>query len=136
MKLTLEEFNRIRPLQWHLKNYANKVYNTTINQTDTQLFWLDFMRFVFAPKFKSQYGITEITAFDQTQPVLVTDDLELVLPTDIETAMYYANNKTRPFKFSLNISKTIAMIVGILLIVVLVVLNVRFEKTFNFKNII
>lgn len=136
MKLTIEEFNKIRPLQWHLKNYANKVYNTTANQTDTQLFWLDFMRLVFAPKFKSQYGITEITAFDQTQPVLLTDDLDLVLPTDIETAMYYANNKTLPCKFSINISMTLSVVIGIILIIVLVLLNVRYEHKFNFKNII
>lgn len=136
MKLTIEEFNRIRPLQWHLKNYANRTYNTIVSQTETQLFWLDFMRLIFAPKFKNQYGITEISSFDQTQAVLLTDDLNLVLPVDIETAMYFANNKTLPFNFSLKISKTVVMIVGILLICILIVLNVRYEKKFNFRNII
>lgn len=136
MRLTPEEFNRIRPVQWSLKNYGYKVFNTTINQTETKLFWLDFMRLVFAPKFKKQNGITEISIFDLTQPVLITDDLDLLLPTNLETAMYYANNTTLPMKFMVNISKTFILILSIVMIFILIALNIIYGERLNFKNII
>lgn len=136
MRLTLEEFKRIRPLRWSLRSFGDKVYNTTINQTDTQLFWLDFMRLVFAPKFKKQYGVTNIASFDQTQPVLLSDDLELRLPTQLETAMYFANNDSVPMKFAFNISQMTIAIVAVLIIVLLIICNILFEKRLNSRNII
>lgn len=136
MKLTLEEFKRIRPVQWSLKNYGKHVYNTTINQTETQLFWLDFMSLVFAPKFKQQYGIPSIKNFDITQPVLLTDNLELTLPTDVETAMYFANNKTEPVKFSINVSQVFIMIISIVLTVVLLISEHFVSKLVHFERII
>lgn len=136
MKLTLEEFKRIRPVQWYLKNYGKYVYNTTINQTETQLFWLDFMRLVFAPKFKTQFGITSLADFDITQPVLITDDLELKLPTQLETAMYFANNKTPPVNFSININQMLVMIVCIAIFIVLIVGEHFVSKKIQFERII
>lgn len=136
MRLTRAEFNRIRPLQWNLKQYGHKVYNTPMTQTETQLFWLDFIRLVFAPKFKRQYGITRIPTFDQTQPVLLTDDLNLVLPASLETAMYYANNPTVPMSFSINVSQLSALVVGIVLILGLLVLNVLYGNRFPTRFII
>ncbi|ACH96202.1 Ac68-like protein [Oryctes rhinoceros nudivirus] len=136
MKLTIEEFKRIRPVQWSLRNFGKHVYNTTINQTETQLFWLDFMRLVFAPKFKTQYGVPKITNFDITQPVLMTDDLDLKLPTNIETAMYFANNTTVPVRFSINVNQLLVAIVAIVIIVALIVSEHFISKRIQFEQII
>lgn len=127
MFLTRDEFNRIRPLQWTIQNYGNTVYNTINGRTETQLFWLDFMRLVFAPKYTLQNGIITIDNFDQTQPVLLTDDLELILPNDIDLAMYYANNTTLPMKFIINIPKLIVLVMVLLTFIILIVLNVKFD---------
>lgn len=121
MKLTLEEFKLIRPVQWRLMNCGTGMYNTPINQTDTQLFWLDFMSLIFAPKFKKQNGVPLITSFDITQPVLITDDLELKLPTQVETAVYFANNTYAPVQFSFNIGQILVAIISILIIIILVI---------------
>lgn len=123
MFLTRDEFERIRPLQWTLQNYGNKVYNTIGSRTETQLFWLDFMRLVFAPKYRKQYGIMTIQNFDKTQPVLLSDDLELIVPADIEMAMYYANNTTLPMNFVINTSQLVAMIVAFVAIAILIIWN-------------
>ena len=96
MRLTKQEFARIRPLQWVLREYGGVAYNSPVDQTSTRLFWLDFMRYVFAPKYAAQRGVTSINGFDTTQPVMLTDDLNLKLPTMLETAMYFANNQTLP----------------------------------------
>lgn len=136
MQLTREEFNRIRQLQWKLQYQGNKVYNTTVTVTDAQLFWLDFMRLVFAPKFKKQNGVATINTFDQTQPVLLTDDLQLVLPTNLETAMYFANNTTLPMKFTVNLSQRTTLVVSVILILILISLNIFYGNKYNFKNII
>ncbi|ATY70253.1 Ac68-like protein [Tomelloso virus] len=136
MKLTLEEFNRIRSVQWRMINYGKKVYNTTINQTETKLFWLDFMSLVFAPKFKTQYGVPSIAEFDITQPVLLTDDLELQLPTQIETAMYFANNTSIPIEFSAKIKQLIVVIVGVIVIILIVVAEHFVSKRVKFEHII
>lgn len=136
MRLTLDEFKKIRKLQWNLRSFGNKTYNTTINQTETQLFWLDFMRNVFAPKFKKQFGLTYISDFDQTQPVLLTDDLELKLPTQLETAMYFANNVTPPVTFAFNISQSIVTGLAIVTLIIILILHVLYSKKINFKRII
>lgn len=136
MKLTLEEFKRIRPIQWCLRNYGKHVYNTSINQTETKLFWLDFIRLVFAPKFKQQFGITELSDFDITQPILLTDDLELTLPTQIETAMYFANNKTPPIQFKININQLLTMIATIIIFVVIIIGEHFVSKRIHFEKII
>lgn len=136
MKLTLEEFRRIRPVQWCLRDFGKHVYNTTINQTETKLFWLDFLSLVFAPKFKSQYGVPVISEFDITQPVLLSDDLELKLPTQMETAMYFANNTTTPIKFSVNISQLTVTIIAIIIIIVLIISEHFVSKRFKFEKII
>lgn len=136
MQLTLEEFNRIRPLQWRLRVYAGKAYNTPVDETQTQLFWLDFIRLVFAPKFKQQNGITKILQFDQTQPVLMTDDLNLILPTQMETAMYFANNKTLPMKFSIPVNQIVILVVAVTIIITTVVCNVLFANQLQWKLVI
>lgn len=96
MRLTNQEFALIRPLQWVLCEYGNVVYNTPVDQTSTRLFWIDFMRYVFAPKYGTQCGITSINDFDTTQPVLLSEDMNLKLPTILETAMYFSNNQRFP----------------------------------------
>ncbi|KAI5630630.1 pif-6 [Venturia canescens] len=123
MKLTIEEFKRIRPLQWCLKEVDGKVYNTTINQTQTRLFWIDFMRLVFAPKYARQRGVTHIGDFEPDMPVLITNDLQLELPSVLETAMYYANNQTLPKIFSVSIPQLFILIIGIVFLLGILVLG-------------
>lgn len=106
MILKEEEFQKIRPLEWTIREYGGELYNTLTNETDTRLFWYDFMRFVFAPKFSRQWGVTRIQSFDQTQPVLIDDNLSLRLPTELETAAYYADNTTLPMSFALPFTQT------------------------------
>lgn len=101
MILKKEEFKQIRPLEWTVREYGGVMYNTLADETDTRLFWYDFMRLVFAPKFSRQWGVTQVPSFDQTQPVLMDDNLGLRLPTELETAAYYADNTTLPMLFTL-----------------------------------
>lgn len=98
MRMTSEEFARIRPLQWALRDYGGGVaYHSPVDRTSTRLFWLDFIRYVFAPKYKAQRGVTSIyTAFDTSQPVMLSEGLDLKLPTMMETAVYFADNQTLP----------------------------------------
>lgn len=121
MFLTKSEFDKIRPLQWCLKDFGGKLYNTTLSKTETELFWIDFMRHVFAPKFKQQFGVQSIPNFDQTQPVILTNDLELKLPDLLETAMYYGNNQTLPFSFSIDISHTFVFVVAMIIMFLLLI---------------
>lgn len=107
MFLTQFEFNnKIRKFKWHIKEIGNKNYYTLHGETDTHLFWYDFMKNIFAEKFKNQQAITNISVFDITQPVFITKDFELLLPSELETINYFSqNNKSSPFdKFILNIS--------------------------------
>lgn len=100
------------------------VYNTPSNDIETQLFWLDFMRLVFAPKFKRQNGITEIQKFDQTQPVLLSDSLDLILPAQLESAMYYADNRSEPpMRFQVPVGQVFVLIVAFLLFAAIVVFD-------------
>lgn len=96
MLLTGEEFALIRPLRWVLREYGGKVYNSPVDRTSTRLFWHDFVRHVFAPKYAAQRGVTSIGEFDTSSPVMLTDRLELKLPTALETAAYLADNLTPP----------------------------------------
>lgn len=123
MKLTRSEFARIRPLHWQLKYVGNMVYNTPASDVETELFWLDFMRLIFAPKYKQQHGVTNIQNFDQTQPVLITDSLEILLPVQLETAMYYANNSTEPFRLRLPFSQLAVFVLAIIIMLTLVVFD-------------
>lgn len=137
MKLTRAEFAKIRPLQWQLKYVGDMVYNTPASDVETELFWLDFMRLVFAPKYKLQNGVTDIRNFNQTQPVLITDSLELILPTQLESAMYYANNTTTPFRMQLPFRQLPVLIVAIIVLFIIVVVDfwrLNYKKTTASSN--
>lgn len=133
MILTEEEFSRIRPLKWIVRDIGtDRIINTTATSTDTQLFWLDFMRLVFAPKYKSQNSYTDINQFNINSSVFLSDDLELTLPQDLELAMYYANNKTLPFYFKIVPWKQLTiLIIAVLLICLLMVFNFIYGKPIN-----
>ncbi|KAG8362560.1 pif-6 [Fopius arisanus] len=124
MRLTPEEFKKIRTLHWTVREVGDKLYNTTSNETDTALFWFDFMRNIFAVKFAQQSGVQLITDFDQTQPVLLSDDLQLHLPPQLETAMYYCHNKTLPFIFSINITHTNVFIMGMAILTIILIIDI------------
>lgn len=135
MRLTVSEFNKIRPLHWKVQQIGNDVYYTVSNKTETQLFWMDFMRHVFAPKFKKQNGINTIYNFDQRQAVLITSDLELKLNDPVmEQVAYNAENLTLPFKFSFPIPQMVVMIVSIIIIIITVIANTMFENSFRFSQ--
>lgn len=99
--------------------------NTPANQTFTQLFWLDFLRYVFAPKFRRQVGITSITTFDITSPVLMSDTLDLQLPTPLETVVYYAENMEKPpIAFRINVPQILPFVVACIALLVILVFAV------------
>ena len=118
MLLSVDEFARIRPeLQWGLKEVAGRMYNTPQTQLDTQLFWLDFLRNVFAPRFAKQWGVVQLPNFDIDQPVFISDSLNLLLPTQLEMAVYYADNKDSPaVRFRANISQTSVLSIAVLIL--------------------
>lgn len=123
MKLTTDEFHRIRPLQWTTRVYGNKSYNTLVDSTETQLFWLDFMAHVFAPRFKSQSAISKITNFNTESPVMITDDLTLTLPADLASVIYYSDReRVREFVFR-NIGIATVSVVSVILLLILLVVH-------------
>lgn len=125
MKLTAEEFARIRPLTWQYTNVSDRVYQTTADAISTRLFWLDFLSLIFAPKFATQYGVPTLADFDVDQPVLMTDELELLLPTQAETAMYYADNLVPPFAaFSTGLSSSVVLSLALTAIAIVLALSV------------
>lgn len=131
MRLTGQEFARIRPLQWVLREYGGVAYNSLADQTSTRLFWLDFMRNVFAPKYAAQRGVTSINEFDTTQPVMLSDDMNLKLPTMLETAMYFANNQTLPaqtFVFE-RLNRTAVLTLAVVVFVALALLHYYFSSS-------
>jgi hypothetical protein len=86
MILTREEFKLIRPISWTMKIINDIKYNTPIDSLNASIFWYDFMKYVFAPRFHSQTGVSKLQDFDiMEQPVLLTDDLDLKLPEQMET---------------------------------------------------
>lgn len=118
MFLTKTQFESIRQVSWKLQDFGDKTYYTTVSETDTYLFWFDFMRLVFAPKFKNQQGVSYIPNFDTSQPVLLTPDFELKLPTLIESAIYYAENQQYNAPISLDVSKNIVLLIAEMLLIV------------------
>lgn len=130
MKLTIDEINMIRPLRWTKREFGDSIYNTPINMTHTHLFWFDFFKYIFSKRFSQQFGITEITNFDISQPVLLSDDYELVLPIALETANYYFENKNEPpVRFSINVSKIHVLIISIIALLCLLFLNFQFPQS-------
>lgn len=136
MFLSIDEFKSIRPFQWRIQNYGKKNYNTLTNEVDLQLWWIDFIRLIFVPNFKKQNAITSIPKFDLKQPVLLTDDLELILPNNIETIMYYAKNKTLPIKFSLNITQDVIVFIGVGLLIFIIIIELFLSKFIKFNCLI
>lgn len=90
MHLTKAEFLKIRPLNWTTQTINGKITYTTLSP---QLFWLDFVKFVFLPYFRQQNGITTITNFDINQPVVLFENLELKLSNTLESIVYFAKNQ-------------------------------------------
>lgn len=89
MRLTLEEFSKIRELLWINKEFDGKFVYTLSDLTSTRLFWIDFVRHVFAPKFAGQDGVSKIENFDITSPVYIDESMDLKLPSILESAMYF-----------------------------------------------
>lgn len=109
MRLTPEQFQTIvkgRNFTWTKKDVGGVMYNSLTNQTDTKLFWLAFFKLVFLPKFKTQKAVTRISEFDMSQPVLITDELQLSAPTMVDTVFYFADYAESPMSFRTGIPIT------------------------------
>lgn len=134
MIMSIEEFKRIRPVKWSLKTIGYKTYQTVNNQTDTQLFWIDFLRLVFIQKFRAQKGLTELQNIDITQPILIDPEtLDIQLPDQMETVAYFANNQ-EPLKvlFNVNIPQIITLIVSIILFILLGILHYKRPSAYSY----
>ena len=132
MKLTQAEFkllNDVRPRQWTLKEYGTKVYHTLTLATEVKLFWLEFFTQVFHIKFKNQKNIHVIQNFDMTQPVLIDDELNLKLPSYLESVAFFADNKQLPVVFNSKYS-----MLTILLSYIVAVLTLVFTNIFIFSK--
>lgn len=92
MRLTVEEFSALRPIQWTSRVSLDKrIYYTAVNATYTRLFNLDVLRKIIAPKFASQTAIVRLNNYNIDRPIVLRSDLELELPDDVETVVYFAN---------------------------------------------
>lgn len=81
------------------------------------------MRNIFAPKFASQIGILNLGEFDRRQPVLISDDLELYLPDNLEKIVYFAENKTlKAFAFPA-VSQLSCLIGGLIIIIAIALIH-------------
>jgi hypothetical protein len=135
MYLSIDDFNKIRPLQWTIRNYNDISYHTVATETDTQLFWADFLRTIFAPRYAQQNAILYIDKFDQTQPVLLTDSMDLLLPNDIEVAMYYSINRHEvPFQLMINVTMRTVLIVTIVIYIICLICYYALKFTNKFKT--
>lgn len=119
MFLTRRDIEAIRPLEWELREFNGSLYYTLTAESQTRLFWYDFVRNVFAPRFAKQLAFTRILNFDQTQPVLINDKLELRLPPALETVVYFAENSRPPVRFVIPVSQNVVL--GAALVAVAVV---------------
>lgn len=136
MILTKDEFSKIRTLQWTKREYGNVMYNTPTTTEQIQLFWHDFVYYIFADKFKNQNALNVISSFDNTQPVMLTDDLELKLPEDLETVIYYYyESKTPPYIFNTRISMYSCLVISVLIIIVLNVIHILVKPNSILYNI-
>lgn len=134
MKLTRDEFNRIRKLNWIKREYGSAVYNTPATNREIQLFWHDFMLYVFAEKFKKQKLYTKIFEFDNQQPVLLNDSLHITLPNQLESIAYFADNVSKPpYLVQTNTYMFNSLLVSIILIIFLITFSV-FYNTKNHMN--
>lgn len=128
MRLTAEDLNKIRPLQWVIRDVvgSGKPYYTVVGGTSTRLFWVDFLRNVFAPRFAKQLGVTRIGSFDFNTPVMLGFDMNLRLPSLMETAMHYADNlEVRTFQWKSPSSFTTLIIAIVSLLVLLLLSNIK-----------
>lgn len=135
MKITEAEFQKIRPLQWSLKNFGDDTYYTVNNELDTQLFWIDFIKNVYAPRFANQRMITTINNFDYTQSVLFnTNTGEIILPSHLDVidhASKVSALKNVEFPIRMEMVLLVAMIFYFILAIVVFIIPYK-----NYSNMI
>lgn len=129
MKLTQSEFQSIRPLVWTKQKFGTELYFTPTTIEDTKLFWHDFILNVFVKKFKSQNTITTMYNFDQTFPVRISENYDLVLPAIMEKIIYYADNQKMPLNFSIPVPMKLSLCFGVFVLVCLVVFGYIVNKS-------
>lgn len=129
MILTKEEFKLLRPFNWTYRTYNSKIYNTIIGETQTRLFWLDFYRLIFAPKYAKQSGITSINDVDLTKPVLLSNELELIVSPELDAVAYFVDNAdSPPIKFSTGLTQMPVLIVACVLLFILLIVTLIFSS--------
>ncbi|MGI4816552.1 MAG: hypothetical protein ACRYE7_01010 [Janthinobacterium lividum] len=119
MRLTIEEFKTLRAVQWISRTSCDdRVYYTPVNEVSTVLFNMDLLRKILVPKFSKQNTVVNIENFDVTVPMILRPDLTIELPTDFETAMFFAeqrlsdtNNSILSTRVSLNFTFVITIII-------------------------
>lgn len=128
--MTINEYRKIRPLQWAQRQIGDDVYYTPLNETYTRLFWNDFIRYIFAPKFAKQNSIKTISEFDVTQPALITADLSIRLPAILETIAYLGDNQDESVAttFSIKISSNVALLISLVILILLGISSLFFKK--------
>lgn len=130
MYLTRDELqNKIRPLNWTVKRISDiHWYWTPIDSTSNHLFWIDFFRNIFAERFGRQMTVTNIYNFDTSLTVMITQDLNLIVPSVLEVINHSSeygdlDESSNPKLFQTPFSGGVALIIGIFILCILYLLS-------------
>lgn len=142
MKLTVTQFNRIRPdLNWSLtslserddeKNLNARIFYTLQSEIDTMLFWYDFMRFIFIDDvLKKQSVIKRLTNFSQKSKVYIEkNSLELILPSQaMRNAVHFANIKTNTIDIKLTLDQLLYISIFVYAVLIITGFIINFCET-------
>lgn len=111
-------------IYWSLKTYNDELYYTINDAVSVKLFWIDFLRNIFAKKFQNQYGIQNVSNFDLNEPVLIkVSNFDLKLPQILESIFYFSDYKQNEKTFVIkNLTLKFSLIMTIIIYVILLVL--------------
>jgi len=126
MRLTLEEFRRIRPVLWVRRDTQNGDYfYTPADPLSRRLVNGDFIREIFAKRFASQHAITRLHNVNLEDDFIVFPDLRVRIGPSLQTAVYYAEkNKIQPVVVPVTmISALVCGIIGLFLLLIAHILN-------------
>jgi len=122
MFLTRDDFSKIRKIKWIKRELNDIIYNTPATLDETNLFWNDFIQYIFYKKYSQQNIIKRINNFNNHYPVYMTDNYELLLPKELELILEYSN-ATTPYIYSTPFSRFTILIVAIILFISAIFIN-------------
>lgn len=133
MRLTIDEFKILRSVQWASRvSDDNRIYYTPFNVISNILFNLDMLRNIFITKFFKQDTVNTIDNFDATVPIILRPDLTIELPTILETAIFFAEQKQNRKTFTLSTKMSLtATSVMTIIIYVCIIIFVYLTETFS-----